>query len=74
MTTTGTATPPTIRATVLAPTREELLSAFRKRHPRISDDRLGKLLDRRLACGAIDVIRDPAGEIDIRLTGAMRRN
>ncbi len=70
MTTTGTSTP----ATVLAPTREDLLRAFRKRHPRISDDRLGKLLDHRLARGAIDVIRNTAGEIDIRLTGAMRRN
>jgi hypothetical protein len=70
MTTTGTGT----LATVLAPTREELLCAFRKRHPRISDDRLGKLLDYRLARGAIDVLRDTEGKIDIRLTGAMWRN
>ena len=62
------------RATILAPTREELLSAFRKRHPRIREDRLGQLLDYRLACGAIDVVRNSAGEIDIRLTGAMQRN
>ncbi len=66
---TGTKAP-----TVLAPTREELIRALRKRHPRISDERLGKLLDRRLACGVIDVIRNQTGEIDIRLTGAMQRN
>ena len=60
--------------TVLAPTREELIRALRKRHPRISDKGLGKLFDQRLARDAIDVIRGQAGEIDIRLTGAMRRN
>jgi hypothetical protein len=59
---------------VLAPTREELLRAMRKRHPRISDERLGKLLDHRLARGVLDVVRNETGEIDVRLTGAMRRN
>ena len=44
------------------------------RHPRISDEGLGKLLDQRLARGAIDVVRSHTGEIDIRLTGAMRRH
>ena len=70
MTTNVTTTAPT----VLAPTRDELIRALRKRHPRVSDERLGKLLDHRLACGTIDVIRNNTGEIDIRLTGAMRRN
>ena len=60
--------------TVCALTLEELLHAVRKRHPRISDEGLGKLLDRRLARGAIDVVRHQTGEIDIRLTGAMQRN
>jgi hypothetical protein len=70
MTTQITSTGPT----VLALTREDLLHALRKRHPRISDAGLGKLLDRRLARGAIDVVRHHTGEIDIRLTGAMQRN
>jgi hypothetical protein len=70
MTTHATATGPT----VFALTREELLHALRKRHPRISDEGLGKLLDQRLARGAIDVVRHQTGEIDIRLTGAMRRH
>lgn len=70
MTTYATSTGPT----VLALTREQLLHALRKRHPRISDEGLGKLLDRRLARGAIDVVRSHTGEIDIRLTGAMRRH
>jgi hypothetical protein len=60
--------------TVLALTREELIRALRKRHPRISDEGLGKLLDQRLARGAIDVVRQQTGEIDVRLTGAMRRH
>ena len=60
--------------TVFALTREELLHALRKRHPRISDARLGKLLDHRLARGVIDVIRSHTGEIDIRLTAEMMRN
>ena len=60
--------------TVFALTREELLHALRKRHPRISDEGLGRLLDQRLARGAIDVVRHQTGEIDIRLTGAMQRN
>ena len=60
--------------TVFAPSREELIRALRKRHPRISDERLGKLLDHRLALGVIDVVCNNTGEIDIRLTGAIRRH
>jgi hypothetical protein len=59
---------------VLTPTREELIRALRRRHPRISDERLGKLLERRLACGTIDIFLNQTGDIDIRLTRAMRRN
>jgi CO/xanthine dehydrogenase Mo-binding subunit len=70
MTTSVHATAPT----VLAPSREELIRAMRRRHPRISDARLGKLLDHRLARGVIDVIRSHTGEIDIRLTAEMMRN
>ena len=70
MTTYATSTGPT----VLALTRDELLHALRKRHPRISDEGLGRLLDQRLARGAIDIVRNQTGEIDIRLTGAMRRH
>ena len=69
----GSAVPATA-PTVLAPTREELIRAMRRRHPRVSDARLGKLLDHRLARGVIDVIRSHTGEIDVRLTAEMMRN
>jgi hypothetical protein len=59
---------------VLAPTRDELIRAMRRRHPRMRDAQLGKLLDHRLARGVIDVIRSQTGEIDIRLTEEMVRN
>jgi hypothetical protein len=59
---------------VFAPSREELIRAMRKRHPRISDERLGKLLDHRLALGVIDVVCNNIGEIDIRLIGAISRH
>ena len=61
-------------ARVFAPSREELIRAMRKRHPSISDERLGKLLDHRLALGVIDVVCNNTGEIDIRLIGAIRRH
>jgi len=59
---------------VLTPTREQLLRAMRKHHPRISDERLSKLLDYRLARGVLDVICNDIGEIDVLLTAAMRPN
>ena len=59
---------------VFAPSREELIRALRKRHPRISDEGLGRLLDHRLALGSIDVFRNNKGEIDIQLVAAMRRH
>jgi hypothetical protein len=59
---------------VLAPTREQLLRAMRKRHPRLSDERLNRLLDHRLARGVLDVVCNDTGEIDVRLTAAMRPN
>ena len=59
---------------VLTPTREELLRAMRKRHPRLSDARLSELLDYRLARGVLDVICNDIGEIDVRLTAAMKLN
>jgi hypothetical protein len=59
---------------VFAPSREELIRALRKRYPRISNERLGKLLDHRLALGVIDVVCNSTGEIDIRLTEAITRH
>jgi hypothetical protein len=59
---------------VFAPSREELIRALRKRYPRISNERLGKLLDHRLALGVIDVVCNNTGEIDIRLTEAITRH
>jgi hypothetical protein len=59
---------------VLEPTREQLLNAMRKRHPRLSDERLSKLLDYRLARGILDVICDDTGEIHVRLTTAISPN
>jgi hypothetical protein len=58
---------------VLAPTRDELIRALRKRHPRMSQQGLAKLLDRRLANGTIDVILNQAGDIDVRPIGAIMR-
>jgi CO/xanthine dehydrogenase Mo-binding subunit len=69
-----TASVPATAPTVLAPTREELIRIMRRRHPRISDARLGKLLDHRLSRSVIDVIRSHTGEFDIRLTAEMLRN
>jgi hypothetical protein len=70
MTTHVTATAPT----VVAPTRDQLISALRKRHPRMSQERLGQLLDRRLASGTIDVILNRTGDFDVRPIGASRRH
>jgi hypothetical protein len=64
----------TTTAPVLAPTREELIRALRKRHPRISDEGLRRLLDRRLARGVLDVILDDSGGFDVKLIRAMTRN
>jgi hypothetical protein len=47
---------------VFAPSREELICVLRKRYPRISGERLGKLLDHRLALGVIDVVCNSTGE------------